>query len=145
MSHKKIKLYYSIAEVVAKSSTCPRAQVGAVLVNDDRVISIGYNGSARGTSHCNDVGCILRNVGDKISCFRATHAEVNAVVNAAYGGAQTKGAVLVCTHKPCNHCLKVLVNAGIVHIYYVLDYPDSITDELLKDSINLKLSAIPTP
>lgn len=127
----KIQFYLNLAQTASTQSTCPRAPVGAVLVNDDRVVSIGYNGSPRGTPHCIDEGCLIYVNGTRESCFRATHAEVNVVTNAAYGGACTKNSILFCTHKPCNQCTKLLINAGITYVYYLYEYQDDITHKVI--------------
>lgn len=132
ISPKKLRLYLSLAETAALEGTCPRAQVGAVLVGDDRVLGLGYNGAPRGTPHCNQVGCLLeKDVMGRDHCYRAVHAESNALVNAAYSGAATKHAVLVGTHRPCVSCLKLLINAGIHEIYYHHHYEDVRTDNLV--------------
>lgn len=131
MSPKKIKFYLGLAQQVAKEATCPRASVGAVLVKDDRVISLGYNGSLRNTTHCKEEGCWLQPKEDRQACVRAVHAEANALVSASYGGATTKYSILFCTHKPCIHCLKLLIGAGVGEIFYLQDYPDQLVDKLL--------------
>lgn len=135
ISLKKIKFYSKLAKQVAKEATCPRASVGAVLVHDDRVISLGYNGSVRNTRHCKDSGCWLQPKDDRQTCMRAVHAEANALINAAYGGAATKGSVLFCTHKPCVQCLKLLINAGIEEVFYLQEYSDKLVDELLEPRV----------
>jgi dCMP deaminase len=131
MKINKIKFYLNLAKEVATESTCPRAQVGSVLVNDDRVISLGYNGAPRGVPHCKDGGCWLRRKGHKLSCALAVHSEVNAIINAAYGGAATKNSMLFCTHKPCVDCTKLLINAGVGQVFYIKDYVDKLADKLV--------------
>ena len=59
MRPSKRDMFMGIANVVAQRGTCPRRQVGAVLVRDDTVVATGYNGSQAGQPHCDDVGCIL--------------------------------------------------------------------------------------
>lgn len=135
MKLDKIKFYLSLAEKVSTQATCPRASVGAVLVNDDRVISVGYNGAPRGSGHCKEEGCWLQPKEDRQSCMKAVHAETNCVLNAAYGGASTKGALLFCTHKPCVHCAKLLINAGVPKVFYLYEYKDKLADELLKSKL----------
>ena len=68
-----------IAFEVAKRSTCNRAQVGAIIVRDKRILTTGYNGSPAGLPHCTEVGCLM--VGGH--CARALHAEQNAIIQAA--------------------------------------------------------------
>ncbi|MDR1159679.1 MAG: dCMP deaminase family protein, partial [Syntrophomonadaceae bacterium] len=82
--------FMQVAKLVATRSTCLRRHVGAVLVRQERIISTGYNGSPRGTIHCEETGC-LRNImsipsGERYELCRGVHAEQNAIINAAYYG-----------------------------------------------------------
>ena len=126
----KLGLYMRLAKTVGQESTCPRANTGAVIVLDDRVVSLGYNGAPRKIPHCKDEGCWLFVKGQRTHCFRAVHAELNALLSAAYHGARTKGALLFCTHSPCLECLKACINAGISQIMYKEAYDDSLTQDL---------------
>lgn len=112
-------LFMQTAELFAQRSTCTRAQVGCVLVKDNRIVSTGYNGSPPGTAHCIDVGCLP---GADSGCIRTTHAEVNAIFFAARAGVRTDGCELYCTHEPCLNCAKAIVTAGIKAIYYKTAY-----------------------
>ena len=69
----------NIAHEVSTRSTCNRKHVGAVIVRDKTILSTGYNGSIRGTEHCNDIGCEMIDG----HCVRTTHAEANAIVQSA--------------------------------------------------------------
>lgn len=111
-----------IAAVVAHRATCPRASVGAVLVRDTVPISWGYNGAARSSPHCRDVGCDIQVVDGRESCQRAVHAEMNAIINAARQGASTVGCTLVCTHAPCRRCADAIIQSGISRVVYGVDY-----------------------
>lgn len=110
--------FLNIAKEVAKRSTCPRAQVGAVIVKDNRILSTGYNGAAPGKSHCSEAGCIMEDG----HCQRAIHAETNAVAQAAKFGIPIDGATLYyCDSlgRPTDSCVKcsqVMKAAGIVRI-----------------------------
>lgn len=121
--------FMDIAAVVATRATCDRAHVGAVIVMDKRVLATGYNGSVRGTAHCDDVGHDLVesivNGETKKNCVRTVHAEVNAIAQAASYGAAVNGATLYVTHYPCWPCAKLVFNAGIKRIVYASAYnPD---------------------
>jgi len=107
-----------IAELVATRATCDRLHVGAILVRNRMIISSGYNGSPRKTKHCDEVGHRMING----HCVRTVHAEVNAVVQAAYHGISTKDATLYTRYFPCEHCVKILINAGIKKIVYQKSY-----------------------
>lgn len=98
------------AEVTALRGTCGRAQVGAIVSRDGRSISTGYNGNVSGTAHCFHQ--------DYSPCETAMHAEANALIFAARNGVATEGADLYCTHEPCYHCARLIVNAGIKRVFF---------------------------
>lgn len=135
----KHRLFIKMAELVAGQSTCCRLQVGAVLVKDNRVISIGFNGSASGQVHCEDnfrevyeeqfkgqfpsyeefrASRTFYDLHGKWSIENELHAEQNAIAFAAKNGISTEGATVYVTWSPCVHCAKVIVSAGIKHVYY---------------------------
>ncbi len=122
--------FMEVARTVATRATCPRASVGAVLVREHRILTTGYNGAPRHVAHCTEIGCQL--VGDH--CVRSTHAEANAVVQAALHGVQLEGATAYCTHQPCVHCAKLLISAGVVRIVYGAAYSDPFAQELLAEA-----------
>lgn len=106
------------AALLASRSTCKRLAVGAVLVRDQRVIAGGYNGSVAGDTHCIDDDCELRDG----HCVRTIHAEMNTVLQCARFGVSTDGASVYVTDFPCLQCTKMLLQAGITHIYYLRNY-----------------------
>lgn len=106
--------FMNFAHAAAARSTCDRKHVGCVLVLERRIIATGYNGSVPGAEHCDDVGHDMVNG----HCVRTTHAEVNAVAQAARSGAATKGAEAYVNTFPCWACFKVLAAAGIASIVY---------------------------
>jgi dCMP deaminase len=112
--------FMSIAKVVATRSTCPRKQVGAVLVRDRRILATGYNGSIYGGDHCSDKGCII----DNGHCVRTVHAELNAILQAAKNGVDTSYSIMYVTASPCLACYKALVNAGVKRIVILEQYGD---------------------
>ncbi len=128
--------FMSIAEAVALRSTCLRRKVGAVIVRERHIVSTGYNGAPRGVPHCSDVGCLRqeRNIpsGERHEICRGSHAEINAIVQAAAVGSSTRGAELYCTTEPCSFCTKAIINAGILRIVYTYPYPDPLARELRK-------------
>jgi dCMP deaminase len=131
MNDSKKRFYMDLAVHAATMGTCSRAGVGAVIVRDDRVLSLGFNGSARHTPHCKEDGCWIQQRGSTISCVRSVHAEANAICNAAYMGVETRGGEIFCTHYPCVNCLKLIINAGIQKLYYVKPYDDEYSDKLV--------------
>jgi dCMP deaminase len=122
--------FAGVAQTVASRATCPRASVGAVLVRDRRILATGYNGAPSGTDHCLDVGCLLVND----HCQRATHAEANAIVQAALHGVNTDGSTIYCTHQPCGGCTKLILTAGVIRIVYLRSKPDEVAEQLLSEA-----------
>jgi dCMP deaminase len=122
--------FIQVARTVATRATCPRASVGAVLVRDQRILTTGYNGAPRHTSHCADVGCEIV----AGHCVRAVHAEANAVVQGALHGVGVSGATAYCTHQPCINCAKLFISAGIVRIVYGDAYLDPFAERLLSEA-----------
>ena len=127
--------FIEIAKLVSTRSTCLRRRVGAILVKDHMVIATGYNGSPKGLSHCIDRGYCPRadkKPGDGYEVCMAVHAEQNAIINAAYYGAPTKGVVMYCTHYPCRDCAKSLINAGVRQVVYAEERPDASAEAILE-------------
>jgi dCMP deaminase len=127
--------FMDITRVVATRSTCLRRQVGAVIVKGKRLLTSGYNGAPQGLPHCSEVGCLRAAKaipsGERHELCRGTHAEQNAIVQAALYGVAIEGATLYCTHQPCSGCTKMIINAGIERIVYLSPYPDELAMELL--------------
>lgn len=148
MTEQKIRFYMDLAFHMGKQGTCPRANVGAVIVRDDRVIAMGFNGSPRHTPHCKDDGCWMRQRGELVSCVRSVHAESNSIVNAAYMGTVTKGSVMFSTHYPCLACMKLIINAGITQVYYSIPYDDpdaKILEAAAKTAAVLEITQVDGP
>lgn len=122
--------FLRMAELVATRSTCLRGNVGAVLVVDRRIISIGYNGAPPGQPHCLDVGCEYagHNMPDgwvqdeELGCQRAVHAEANALAWAARFGVPTLDSTMYATHSPCPACARLMVSAGICRSVFRREY-----------------------
>lgn len=115
-------LYFMrIAIEVATRATCNRKHVGAVIVSEARsILATGYNGSAAGLPHCDEVGHMIEDG----HCVRVVHAEVNAIAQAARNGVRLEGSTCYVTSSPCWNCFKTLVNAGIKTIKYHEFYRD---------------------
>jgi dCMP deaminase len=116
-------IFMNLATDLAKRSHCVKAQVGAVLAKDTRIISIGYNGPPAGTHNCDEEwptsGCARDSKG---SCSLALHAEENAILYAVKNGANLEGATLYTTLSPCLPCARLIFSAGIKHVYYDKSY-----------------------
>jgi dCMP deaminase len=123
--------FLMLAKLVSVRSTCNSRKIGAVIVRNNRILATGYNGAVHGAPHCIDRGpdfCLRRSIGahdaDKYNYCLSSHAEVNAIDQAARFGTPLQDAVLYCTLEPCNWCFKQLIQAGIREIYFE-EYYDS--------------------
>ena len=129
------RLFIDVALRFAEQGTCNRAKVGAVIVQDRRIVSCGYVGSPPGQPHCLDVGCDPED-----GCLRTIHAEMNAILWAARMGVPLDGAEMYATHSPCLTCAQGIVQAGIGKFVYVTDYRKARLDILnLADVVWYKL------
>ena len=122
-----------IAKLVSTRSTCNSRPTGAVLVKDRQILATGYNGSMPGAPHCTDQTmpdgspyCHRRAMhvpdADKYNFCRASHAEANAIAQAARHGVAIKGASLYVTLEPCYVCIKLLATAQIDKVFFELGY-----------------------
>lgn len=113
--------FMEIRKTVALRATCDRGKSGAVLVRDKVILSTGYVGAPIGLPHCDEVGHLMKTVYDeqgnaKQHCVRTTHAEQNAIVQAAKRGVSIDGATLYCKMEPCLDCAKMIINSGIKRV-----------------------------
>jgi len=111
--------FLQIAQDVSMRATCPRANVGAVLVKEHRIIATGYNGSLPGQPHCIEAGCLLNEEGR--FCQRVIHAEANVLYQAAKFGIITLNATMYFWDsrdrgKPCSQCIPAIISAGISQV-----------------------------
>ena len=120
-----------LARLVASRSTCNSRHVGCVIVDpfSKAILSTGYNGAVSGHPHCSDQGpeyCARRNAGtldaQKALTCAASHAEANAIAQAARNGVPLGASTCYVTLEPCPTCLRLLHRAGIDHVYYELPY-----------------------
>jgi len=105
--------------------------IGAVLVKNKMILATGYNGAPAGLRHCDHT-----HGGDLLNghCARSTHAEQNAIVQAARHGVSIEGATLYCSNNPCLTCAKLLINAGIGRVVYADGYPDQPAFDILSEA-----------
>jgi dCMP deaminase len=119
--------FLAIAEVVASRANCAKRRVAAVVVKDHRIVSTGYNGTPRGTKNCTEGGCKrcldLAPSGSGLTDCLCSHAEENAIVQAAYHGVSLRDATIYTTFQPCVLCTKMIINSGISHVVYHTAYP----------------------
>lgn len=127
----KINYYLDLAEMVAQRSTCLRRHFGAVIVQNDEVISTGYAGSPRGRKNCTDLNFCIRqklNVprGERYELCRSVHAEANAIISASRNemlgstlylvGIECDTGEYVEQASSCAMCKRQIINAGIKHV-----------------------------
>jgi dCMP deaminase len=151
MKQKFIEAYMDVAERFAQLSSAVRLQVGAIVVKDDRIISIGYNGMPAGwDNNCENVewcsaggwlsaeeivegwpyeGTYLDADGNEMQCrYRlktkpeVLHAEANAITKLARSSESGEGATIFVTHAPCMDCAKLIYQSGVATVYYKNDY-----------------------
>jgi len=127
MKQKWIDAFIDTAERFAQLSSAKRLQVGSVVVKDNRIISIGYNGTPAGWDNiCEEIiethedGGVVTRTKDEV-----IHAEANAIAKLARDGESGRGADLFCTHAPCVQCAKMIYGAGINTVYYRNSYRDT--------------------
>jgi dCMP deaminase len=136
------EMFMRMAELAGMRGSCPRAHVGAVLVQDRRPISMGYNGAPPGMPHCDDAGCEMDVEHPQLGCQRTIHAEANAIAWAARAGLRTEGATLYTTYSPCRKCAELLAAAGIAQVMFARPYratPWELVDEMGINLVKLQL------
>lgn len=131
--------FMTMCDLVSRRSTCLRRQVGAVIVRDNRILATGYNGAPSGLKHCDELGgCVREKLhipsGERSELCRATHAEANAILQAAKYGIKLEGATLFCNTFPCSGCAKLIINVGIKKIVYIKSYNDELSKELISEA-----------
>lgn len=134
--------FMQIADAAKLRANCMSAKKAAVIVKNKQIVSTGYCGSPKGTKHCNEGGCercTLRHLGKVKSgvysspCI-CSHAEENAIVQAACNGISTNGARIFTTFTPCTACCKMIINAGIIEVIAKVKYADDVGTKLLKEA-----------
>lgn len=114
LNHPKALKYMEVANAVARLSKDPSTQVGAVILGDtDEIRSVGYNGAPRGCA-ADEAGDDRGNRPEKYFWF--SHAELNAITNAARVGIPLGGSTIFVTHPPCMDCARAIVQAGITRV-----------------------------
>lgn len=157
------EMFIKICKVVEQRSTCWRSQVGALIVRDGRIISMGYNGPVSGIPACIQRLPLWSTMEDNLpsysqvepelqkqremleermcmgaGCNRSLHAETNAIAFAARAGVSVEGCTMYCSMSPCINCAKVIVNSGIKELKYLKEYRDTSGLELL-DKAGIKV------
>ena len=124
----KVNYYLDIADAVSERGTCLRRRYGAVIVNNDQIISTGYAGAPRGRQNCTDLGYCVRNQlkiprGERYELCRSVHAEMNAIINAPRErmigatlylcGREADTNEYIKNSSCCSLCKRMIINSGI--------------------------------
>ena len=145
----KINYYLDIAETVATRATCLRKRYGAVIVNNDQIISTGYNGAPRGRENCSDLGvCTKKRIFPEVrhsgyDACRAVHAEQNAIISASRTE-MLNGTLYLVGYKidenndkiyeegasSCLLCRKLIINSGIKEVFVRVNKDEYIKIEI---------------
>ncbi len=127
----KTNYYLDIAETVLKRGSCMRRNFGAVIVNNDQIISSGYTGAPRGQKNCIDINSCVRKKfdiprGERYEMCRSVHAEANAIIHASREkmlggtlylvGKETDNHSYVKNASPCLMCKRLVINSGIKQV-----------------------------
>ena len=132
MKEKFKQAYMDVAKRFAQLSTAERLHVGAIVVKDDRIISIGYNGMPSGWDNVCEDEVIEDNISRLVTKTEVLHAETNAISKLARSNESGDGASIFITHSPCMDCAKMIYQAGITTVYYSEDYRSAGGIEFLK-------------
>lgn len=148
----KRNYYLDIAQTVAERGTCLRRNYGAIIVNNDEIVSTGYVGAPRGRKNCSDLGTCVRQElqiprGERYEICRSVHAEANAIISAPRRdmlgatlylvGLEAADGSIVANSCCCAMCKRMVINAGIIEVvirdtnedYRVIDVRDWIEDD----------------
>lgn len=127
----------AIAYIKSERSTCMRRKYGAVITREKQILSTGYNGAPKSVTHCEETGCIRDEEdvphGERYELCRGTHAEQNAIAQAAYNGLSIKGSTIYITGTPCPTCAKLIINSGIQRVIYINDHEFDMTIDMFNE------------
>jgi len=120
MKRKFILAHMKVAEVYSELSSAKRLKVGAVIVKDDTIIGIGYNGMPSGwTNRCEDLTTPIEgDIPTLKTKPEVIHAESNAISKVARSTNSTEGSYMFVTHAPCLDCAKLIHQSGITRVFY---------------------------
>lgn len=121
--------FMEIAKATSKRASCFKKQAGAVIVKNKQIVSTGFNGAPRGIKDCFEKGYCMRQKentpsGERLEFCMATHAEQNAIVQAARSGVSIEGSTLYSLVQPCVLCVKVIINSGIKEVVFEIPQKD---------------------
>lgn len=131
--------FLELVKTVGLRGTCDRGRSGCVIVKDNHILSTGYVGSPAGAKHCDDLGHEMQKVTredgtESQHCIRTSHAEQNAISNAAKVGIALSDSTMYCNMTPCYSCAYSIINSGIKRVVCHKDYhASSRSKEIFKE------------
>lgn len=111
--------WFTLVLMYSTRGTCDRLRAATIIVKNKRIVGAGYNGSAFGQPHCDDIGHLMV----EGHCERTLHGEENAIINT--DREDLKGAAAYMVGTPCLRCTRLLINAGVGEINYLGEYSNS--------------------
>lgn len=119
--------FIKMVETVGSRGTCDRGRAGCVITKNNRIVATGYVGAPAGLPHCDEAGHEMHTVKhpdghESRHCIRTTHAEQNAICQAARSGVAVEGGAIYVKMTPCYVCAKMIINAGIKKVVCAEDY-----------------------
>lgn len=139
--------FMEITRAVAKRATCDRGRSGCVITRDKQILVTGYVGAPHELPHCDEIGHQMKTVTHEDGrtsqhCLRTTHAEQNAIVQAAKLGISINSGTLYCKMTPCSTCAKMIINAGIKKVVCEKKYHDGNETEDMFKKAKIELNFI---
>lgn len=139
--------FMEITRAVAKRATCDRGRSGCTIVRNKQILVTGYVGAPAGLPHCDEDGHNMKTVrhadGHETNhCVRTTHAEQNAIVQAAKLGVSIEHATLYCKMTPCNTCAMMIINSGIKKVVCEKRYHAGDESEEMFRQVGIELNFI---
>jgi len=126
--------FMSTAVLASCRSPCKRLQVGSVIVKENRVISMGYNGYISGAPHTSRL-----EDGHEQSII---HSEINAITDCAKRGVSLDKSIIYITHYPCINCFRAIASCGIKEVFYLEDYNNNIIVSHLSQDASVKITKL---
>ncbi len=123
MEEKWLKTYIQILKLISTHSTCKRKQLGSIIIKENRIISMGFNGVFNKQKHCNELfNGDEENFYEKHGIFskeNEIHAETNAIGYAAKNGISVNDCIMIVSLSPCCSCAKAIISSGIKEVFFV--------------------------
>lgn len=139
--------FMEICKAVATRATCDRGKSGCVIAKNKQILVTGYVGAPRGLPHCDEAGHQMKTMihedGSQTQhCVRTTHAEQNAICQAAKLGIPIEGATVYCKMTPCSACAKMIINSGITRVVCEKRYHAGKESEEMFKTADVKLEIL---